>query len=132
MVRKNGEKALKWAIDFAQQVSAEVALVGVVDLGLNHWMLDEGVISQSNHVFVDDAKKIMQQATEKVTSAGLRAKEMLLEGDPATVLIETAEQEKMDIIVCGAKGKGGLAKLVLGSIANKLVSFAPIPVIVVK
>ena len=57
---------------------------------------------------------------------------VLLEGHPATELIRYAEEEKMDIIVMGTLGKTGLDKLLLGSVAEKMVRHSKVPVMVVR
>lgn len=128
----NGAKALDWAIELAQQTAAYVSIIGVVDLGLGHWLLDEGVISESSHQFQDNALSLLSSAEKKAIEAGVKANATLLKGDPATLLIEYAQNEKVDLIICGGKGKGGLTKAILGSIAHKLVNYSPVPVVVVK
>ncbi len=52
-------------------------------------------------------------------------------GDPATSIIKIAAREAADTIVLGRRGRGRMAGLLLGSVARKVVSLAPCPVIVV-
>ncbi|MBW7950064.1 MAG: universal stress protein [Pseudorhodoplanes sp.] len=52
-------------------------------------------------------------------------------GDPAQAIIETARREQADAIVMGRRGRGRLARLLLGSVSQKVVSLAPCVVIVV-
>jgi nucleotide-binding universal stress UspA family protein len=53
-------------------------------------------------------------------------------GDPAREIIATAEDRNADLIVVGSRGHGRLAGLLLSSVAHKLVSHAPCPVLVVR
>lgn len=47
-------------------------------------------------------------------------------------IIEYAEEQHVDLIVMGTRGKSGLKKLLLGSIASAVVTYAGCPVMVVK
>lgn len=47
-------------------------------------------------------------------------------------IIEYAENEKADLIVIGTRGRSGFTKLLLGSVANGVVTYATCPVLVVR
>jgi nucleotide-binding universal stress UspA family protein len=56
----------------------------------------------------------------------------VVEGDPAHAILEFAEQNKIDMIVMGTLGKGGLERFLLGSVTDKVIRHSKIPVLVVK
>jgi nucleotide-binding universal stress UspA family protein len=56
----------------------------------------------------------------------------LLEGDPATVIVETAAETGADIIVMGTHGRAGLSRLVMGSVAEEVLRRAPCPVLTIR
>ena len=57
---------------------------------------------------------------------------VLLEGDPASEIIRYATDAGMDLIVIGTQGRTGVDRLVLGSVAERVMREAPCTVLVVK
>jgi nucleotide-binding universal stress UspA family protein len=56
---------------------------------------------------------------------------VVIEGTPASVVVEVARQVGAERILVGAEGRIGLTQLTLGSVADEIVRTAPIPVVVV-
>jgi nucleotide-binding universal stress UspA family protein len=50
----------------------------------------------------------------------------------STGIVQTAQSEGADLIVMGSHGRSGLARLMLGSVATKVVAESPIPVLVAR
>lgn len=69
--------------------------------------------------------------TIRHTHPDLKIDAEIIEGDPATSIIKTAEEEGYDVIVMGKRGMGILEELVMGSVTHKVVNQSKIPVIVV-
>jgi len=57
---------------------------------------------------------------------------LVKDGDPASVIIDTATELRVDLIVLGSKGSSELGSYPLGSVANKVVQYAAKPVMVVR
>jgi nucleotide-binding universal stress UspA family protein len=56
----------------------------------------------------------------------------LIEGDAIPELLDLAEETNCDLIVLGTHGRGGLKRLLMGSVAEQIVRRAPCPVLTVK
>ena len=56
----------------------------------------------------------------------------MLRGHPAEKIVTFAEDNNVDMIVVGSLGKGGYEKVVLGSVSEKVVRHARVPVLVVR
>ena len=56
----------------------------------------------------------------------------LIEGEASTEILRAANEMKADVIFMGTHGRTGLARLVMGSVAEKVVRRAPCPVVTVK
>lgn len=57
---------------------------------------------------------------------------VFLDGDPATEVVRYAKDASMDLIVMGTHGRTGLERLLMGSVAEKVLREAPCSVLVVK
>jgi nucleotide-binding universal stress UspA family protein len=68
---------------------------------------------------------------DKLRSAGLVCKSVTRFGDPGTEVLAQATEDSTDLIVIGRRGRGGAAKLLLGSVSDKVVKQANVPVVVV-
>lgn len=53
-------------------------------------------------------------------------------GPPANAIVEYAREATVDHIVMGSQGRSGVARLLLGSVAEKVARRAPVPVTIVK
>lgn len=56
---------------------------------------------------------------------------VILEGNPAEVILEVMEDEDVDLVVMGSSGKHGLDRIISGSITRKVLKSATKPVMVV-
>ncbi len=68
--------------------------------------------------------RLATTTAERLTQAGLSAKPKTREGHAAGELVAEAEAEKADLIVIGSRGRTGVARLVLGSVARAVLTHA--------
>ncbi len=57
---------------------------------------------------------------------------LLEEGDPATAILQVAQERRCELIVMGTHGRTGLGRLLMGSVAEQVVRNAPCPVLTVR
>jgi nucleotide-binding universal stress UspA family protein len=79
-----------------------------------------------------DAEEVLNNALKEIGELPCEIHTELLEGDPATAIIDVANVRKSEIIIMGSRGLGRLAGLVLGSTSQKVVAHAPCPVLIVR
>ena len=56
----------------------------------------------------------------------------LVPGAPAETIVERAAEEDVDLVVIGSHGRKGVSRILLGSVAERVVQRAPVPVLVVR
>jgi nucleotide-binding universal stress UspA family protein len=62
----------------------------------------------------------------------IRVERQLVEGDAAKEILQLAEEEGCNVIVMGTQGRTGLTRLLLGSVAEKVMRGAKCPVLTVR
>jgi nucleotide-binding universal stress UspA family protein len=78
------------------------------------------------------AEDLAGHAKEIARAAGVAdVRTRVAPGDPATALIEVAEDTLADVIVVGSKGMTGASRFLLGSVPNKVSHHAPCDVLIV-
>jgi nucleotide-binding universal stress UspA family protein len=133
-------KAVDLAADLANKYNAELILLTVVphfspgvDPAFEEYARVEHIQEPATELAIAPAKTVLDVARRAAQAKG--ASRMAAEpsfGDPAQEIIAAAGDHQADLIVVGSRGHGRLAGLLLGSVAQKVVSLAPCPVVVVR
>jgi len=128
--------ALAFGVQLAKAFEAELCLINVTqDMGLSHKELQQ--FSRTETVTLGGALTTQAHqilATAKSRALELGARRLHTEaaiGDPAGVILNSAERDGADAIIVGKRGCGALHRMLLGSVSQKLTSLAPCPVIIV-
>lgn len=125
------EKALAKAVDMAKKEGAELIALAVAEQPVDMGEIAVSV-SLADH-FKAVASEALDKAKELAKSKGVALKPVLESGSsPADNIIELAKKEKVDLVVTGSRGRTGIEKFLLGSVASKVISHAPCSVLVVR
>jgi len=76
--------------------------------------------------------KALAGAEALFNAAGVPYEREIAAGEPAPVLVDLARRHGCDTIIMGARGRGAVGSLVMGSVAQKVVQLSPVPVTLVK
>lgn len=134
---KASARALDEAVRLAKQNHAELLVVHVIEpAGQYATGEDFGgaeLYMKMEEAAEQDAQRSMQKLMRKLKQARVNAKSLLLKGLASyEQIVKAAKSRKANMIVIGTHGRTGLAKLVMGSVAGKVVSLASCPVVVVR
>lgn len=125
-------KALKKGADMAQRENASLVVVNVVpDLGFTDELGDDYTRTLYS-TLTDEAEKLMKGIKDDLSKSISDVKTEVRFGSPAEIIVDTAKNEGVDLVVIGSHGKHGAKKFYLGSVSLKVVSHAPCDVLVVK
>jgi nucleotide-binding universal stress UspA family protein len=134
-----GERALSWSILAARNNSAEVVVVVAFDPP--HTVKGRGAsyVEERRTTLEAEAKELAEESVERLLEHRVTARGIVVKGDVARAILETADEESVDLIVLGRQGLtheagGSLEKfraLMSGGIAEKVSRHASVPVLVV-
>lgn len=126
--------AAKEGIELAKAMGAQAIAIYVVNevvvasavrqLGTDRKVV-ETKLEATGQKALDDLKNMG-------TEAGVSLDTIMRIGAPAQVIIDTAGAENVDLIVMGSHGESGVSKLLIGSVVQKVLYWATIPVLVVR
>jgi len=77
-------------------------------------------------------KEWVEEETAEVEVEGVEVDERFLIADPASAIVELAEEEGYDLIVIGNKGRSAVNRFLLGSVTSKVMHHASCNVLLVR
>jgi nucleotide-binding universal stress UspA family protein len=78
-----------------------------------------------------DAARALGSLLAKTRKAGVAAEGLLLKGRTEEAIVRAAKKHRTHILVVGTHGRTGLPRLILGSVASRIIAAAPCPVLAV-
>ncbi len=116
------------AIAFAQSYGGALQILSVVDVPSEFYAEAPKAVEE----LVRKAKEYVAEVRTKAASAGVQAETFVGEAEAHEAITNLAKDRKADLIVIGSHGRTGLRRLLMGSVAEKVIGYAPCPVLVVK
>ncbi len=128
-------KAAERALDLARLFHANLNAITVSYIPESYHLKQEDFMNKSkSKESMTDAKSWLDNFTQAAKESNVLLKTELINSHRPVdyVIMEYAEQEKMDLIVMGTRGHSGLKDLLLGSVASSVITYAHCPVMVIK
>ncbi|MBI5253714.1 MAG: universal stress protein [Euryarchaeota archaeon] len=125
---KYSKAAEKRAIDFAKSYGGELKVISVVDVPPEFYAESPETAEE----LVKKAKEYVGNVRKRADLEGIKTETFVREGEAYQVITNLAKDQNINTIVMGAHGKTGLKRLLMGSVTEKVIGYAPCPVLVVK
>lgn len=127
------ERIVEVAEQIARSTEASLTLMHVVDIEFYPYYgltVDPVQLIERNMINISMNK--LNDMVQTLRSRGLKANWETDTGHAARVVTDYADRNKVDMIIIGTHGRSGFNRLVLGSIAEKVLRTAPCPTVVVN
>lgn len=124
----NSQAAAGRALDLTQSYGNELKVVSVINLPAQI----EGEEAGMAPALFDLHQGYVSEVTAQASRLGVRTEGFIRRGRPHLAIVELAQELRADLIVMGSHGRTGLKRFLFGSVAEKVISQAPCPVLVVK
>jgi nucleotide-binding universal stress UspA family protein len=126
------ERAVSHAVDLAAAHGATLHAVYVVNTaGFTTMPMDtgwEGV----GEMLREEGQNALERVRGLGADSGVDVETNLLEGSPSREIVRFAEEVDCDLVVMGTHGRGGIDRLLLGSVAERVVRSSEVPVLTVR
>ena len=133
---ESATKAVGAGLELAQRLNAQVAILTITEPWLGLVNTDMNAINFSFEGYEkatkEEAARLLSKIRDEATSLGVDCGTLHVNGYPADAIIETAETAACDLIVMGSHGRRGIARLLLGSQATKVVTLSSVPVLICR
>lgn len=80
----------------------------------------------------DRGTDVVRESAGRLRAAGFQTREVVLDGDVGSVLLDYAREHAVDMIAVGSRGEGAFKAFFLGSVARRLVAYAECSVLVAR
>jgi nucleotide-binding universal stress UspA family protein len=126
------DAALAYAVDLAEAVRAKVFVLYAFELPVVG--LPDGAIVATPDLatrITTAGQAALDRALAMHQSRGVAIDARLQQGDPREVILATAKEIGADLVVMGTHGRRGIARALIGSVTERVVREAPVPVLTI-
>ena len=126
------ERVLPWMQRVSMATGAEVLLLAVPEVpepSLYGAMAD--AVDELREQAEANARRYLQRTTASLGELGLPVRPLVEGSRPATAILDVAEREQVDLIMLATHGRGGIDRLVLGSVADRVVHHSRCPILLI-
>lgn len=128
----NSYRALDAALLLSEKLGSNISVVHVMEqVPITH-IGSEKLLSEFLEAYKKENQDILSKCSEIATQKGLTIKTLLLQGNPASVILDYSKQEKFDLLIMGSRGMGKFKELILGSVSSKIVHHSPCAVLLIR
>ncbi len=127
---EKNRSALDEGLRIARACGSVVYAVYVIDMSAFSSTSGEIPMGDTYRMLEEEGRQAMSRV--QALAGDVSVEMSVLEGRPATEIVELAKTKDVDLLVIGTHGKKGLERLLLGSVAEAVIRSAPCKVLVVK
>ncbi|HEY7227509.1 MAG TPA: universal stress protein [Nitrososphaeraceae archaeon] len=128
----NSYRALDAALLLSEKLGSNVTVIHVMEeVPITH-IGSEKLLKEFLEAYRKENQDILSKCSEIATQKGLTINTFLLEGNPASAILNFSKKEKFDLVIMGRRGLGKFKELILGSISSKIVHHSPTAVLLIR
>jgi nucleotide-binding universal stress UspA family protein len=126
------EQALPYAIAQAEHFAALLILLRVVEPLPHVRGMSAADIDSIKRQTSERAQEYLDRLVDSARDEGISVRATTVEGRPNVTILQFAEQNQVDLIVICSRGRSGLSRWLMGSVADRVVRGAAVPVLLVR
>ncbi len=125
-------RAAEYGLSLAKMVDAEVVVVYVIDTVVLNQIARDLEREDVERELKEDGQRYINYILSLAGKEGVKATSLIAKGRPFEQIVHLAKGLRMDLIVMGTYGRRGAERILIGSVAERVIEYSPCPVMVVK
>lgn len=124
--------ALDYAVELVEGTDAKVYVLNTFEMPIVG--LPDGVVAATAELtsrIVEAAQRALDETATRYEDRKVALKTLLAQGDAREVILEKAKELGAELICIGTHGRRGIARALIGSVAESVVRTSPVPVLTV-
>jgi nucleotide-binding universal stress UspA family protein len=128
----NSYRALDAALLLSEKLGSNINVIHVMEeVPITH-IGSEKMLNELLKAYKKENQDILLKCTEIANQKGLTIKTLLLQGNPASAILDYNKKEKFDLVIMGSRGLGKFKELILGSVSSKIMHHSPCAVLLIR
>jgi nucleotide-binding universal stress UspA family protein len=138
---ETADKAVAFAARLLTNTACKVTLLSVVEEPVYSAFWSDGLIApevlmpppeELREELDNKAEEMLKESAAPLRDAGIEVQSKIRFGNPASEIIQEAEEGEYDMVMVGSHGRGALGGFLLGSVSNRVAHHAKCPVLIVR
>lgn len=129
---ETAKRLYAYAIELARLTGASIVVMHAFNSPVALRKRGAMALDEFRSSLEEEARELAADAAQTFQAAGLTVSALVVEGAPAEAILRAIEAEQPDLVILGSRGTGGWPGVYLGSVAERVVRHASVPVLVVK
>ena len=128
----NSYRALEAALVFSEKLGSSISVVNVMEqVPITH-IESEKLLNELLEAYKKENQEILSKCSDIAHQKGITIKTVLLQGNPAPVILDYIKKENLDLVIMGSRGMGKFKELILGSVSSKIMHHSPCAVMIIR
>ena len=125
-------RALDSALFLSERLGSKITAIHVIEKVPTVYIQSQKLLDEILETHKNESQKILDECSSIATKKGIAINTTLLEGNPASTILEFSQTEKYEVIIIGSRGMGHFKELILGSVSSKVIHHSLCPVLLIK
>ena len=126
------ERVLPWVQRVSEATGAQVLLLAVPEVPEpSLYGAMAGAVDELRERAEANTQRYLERIAAQLEEAGMPVQTLVEGSRPATAILDVAEREQVDLIMLATHGRGGMERLMLGSVADRVVHHSRCPILLV-
>lgn len=128
----NSYKALEAALVLSEKLGSNISVVNVMEqVPITH-IESEKLLNELLEAYKKENQEILSKCSDIARQKGIAIKTVLLQGNPAPVILDYSKKENFDLVIMGSRGMGKFKELILGSVSSKIVHHSLCAIMIIR